>query len=208
MMPTKSYPIPLKRLEHGNFTSLVDPGEPGYEQYKSLSESARWSITPDEGDILAMLAKDKRVCEIGTGLGISTVYLASSANHVATIDVDPWVQENIFPWLLSIENMGCLIRAYGGRALVDTYFDLFFIDGLHVFEAVEADLEWCLDHSNGPADILLHDLCWIEVAFAARRFTTKHPEYSIRVLDTPNKVGLITHRRSGIDGIFDMAVPR
>jgi hypothetical protein len=112
----------------GNYLDPDDPGEPGYPDHWK-----RRSVTDEEAEILAKIATGKRVMEIGTGLGVSTRAIASTAAHVVTVDPDPWVKD---PCLANVEFRRSLPSA-------DVQFDLAFIDGHHREDAVVADILSC-----------------------------------------------------------------
>lgn len=67
-----------------------DSGEPP-------TGNRRVAITVQEATLLALLVIDRQVLEIGTGLGVSTKMLASTALEVVTVDVDPWVHDVVWP---------------------------------------------------------------------------------------------------------------
>lgn len=134
----------LIRRNNGTYYCPKDPGEPGGGQRISISES--------EGEILAELVAGKRVLEIGTGLGVSTMYLASTAESVYTVDVDEWVREIIWPDLLGeFENVVCIERPELAENV-----EIAFIDGRHEEQFVVADIEAAL--KAGCKTILLHDI--------------------------------------------------
>src|SRR5438552_5695279 len=115
-MRSRRRDVDLARSKHGGYRSLSDPGEPSTGFY-------RISVTDTEGAFLAFLAAGKRVLEIGTGLGVSTNYLAMTAREVVTLDIDPWVHTNVWPNLP--ENVTPSTIAGVGP------YDLVFIDGAH-----------------------------------------------------------------------------
>lgn len=142
--------MPLVRTEIGNYYDPADPGERGYER-----TPRRRSVTDDEAEILSRIATDKRVLEIGTGLGVSTRALAQTAAHVLTVDPDPWVQD---PGLPNVTFARSLPEDMGA-------FDLAFIDGNHKEDAVVSDIEACA----GIPEIVLHDTYLPEVKRAIAR---------------------------------------
>lgn len=138
----------LIRTANGAFAHPDDPGEPGYGEKR-----IRWSVTPRESAILRSLARGRRVLEIGTGLGVSTSRIAKFAEHVDTVDVDPWVQQTIAPGLP--DN----VTFYLGSDTVprDASYSMVFIDGLHEKDAVCADIRFALRQIERPGLIVLHD---------------------------------------------------
>ena len=111
----------------GGFFREDDPGEPS-------SNAPRVSVTLGEAHILAELVTGLRVLEIGTGLGVSTAHMAATAASLTTVDIDPWVQQTIWPTLP--EHVIC------AKSTSDLFgpFDAVFIDGDHTPAAVAADL--------------------------------------------------------------------
>jgi hypothetical protein len=127
----------------GSWISPQDPGEP-------TTHECRVSVTPEEGEILAQLATDKMVLEIGTGLGVSTRFLCSTATHVTTIDPDPWVERNVWPNLPdNCTMLNCREMSLG--------YDLVFIDGDHQPEALRNDLEYAYYSLRKQGTIVAHD---------------------------------------------------
>lgn len=119
-----------------------DPGEPS-------TGDPRLSVTDMEADILAAFVAGRRVLEIGTGLGVSTRAMAGTADVVHTVDIDPWVQEVIWPTLPP--NVTC------GTDLSGQQFEAVFIDGDHSSDAVERDVATAMRHAGPGAVILAHD---------------------------------------------------
>lgn len=121
----------LTLRKDGSYFSPDDPGEWGPES------SPRVSITDTEGDLLAYLARGQKVLEIGTGLGVSTRYLARNQSVVVTVDPSEWVRESVWPHLP--DN----VVTCADRALLAPGFDMAFIDGDHHREAFEEDVRLC-----------------------------------------------------------------
>jgi hypothetical protein len=130
-----------------------DPGEPG-------TGKPRLSINNEEGRILQALIRGYEVLEIGTGLGVSTGFLAQAANRVFTVDIDPWVHEYIWPTLP--KNVITLKEITGIRLCVQATF----IDGMHEYEAVKRDIEIARLCTRQHGLIIFHDLYIAGVAQA------------------------------------------
>ena len=133
----------LETLNNGAVRCPDDPGEPGYGVL-----SQRISVTPEETRILRALALDRRVLEIGTGLGVSTRAMAETAAMLVTVDCDPWVHEHVvLP--------GGVLRA---STVEDYEVDLVFIDGLHTPDAVRTDIQSALRVLRPRGIIVFHDI--------------------------------------------------
>lgn len=138
----------LEGVRGGSLRALDDPGEPVVGQ-------PRISIAEDEVIELRRLLAGRAVLEIGTGLGVSTRALAAAARRVVTVDIDPWVQAQVWPELaqLGVETASDVRSVVG--------IDAAFIDGLHTVEAVEADTRAAL--AAGATLLVYHDASFPEV---------------------------------------------
>lgn len=140
----------LVRHDPAGYTASADPAEP----YNS-GPRPRWSVTEEEGQRLAELATGAVVYEIGTGLGVSTRWLASTAALVITCDIDPWVQRDVWADLAPLPNVLLCgnqdaLPVLPGRRVV-------FIDGCHEEPKVSDDMRTALRLADGDGLIILHD---------------------------------------------------
>jgi hypothetical protein len=140
--------LTLQRTSHGNYVCHDDPGE------RSAEGAQRISVTENEAALLADAARNKTVVEIGTGLGISTRALASTAHVVTTVDPDDWVGS-----VVAADLPPCVTHV---RCVDDIPPDhlpasFAFIDGDHSFEAVVADLISVMERCVPGSEIYLHD---------------------------------------------------
>lgn len=142
--------------DDGATICIADPGEP-------TTGTRRLSITKEEGALLARLATGMRVLEIGTGLGVSTQFLASTARFVVTIDPDPWVREHVWRDLPAI----CHPRA--SRDDISREFDLVFIDADHETDPTIADIDFAHDKCLRGM-IVVHDAKMATVRRALESF--------------------------------------
>jgi len=132
------------RHPSGGFYREDDPGEPS-------SRVARISIADDERTVLATMAAGKHVLEIGTGLGVSTRALATTARTVVTVDIDEWVHRTIWPDLpANVWTMTSVDDLSPG-------FDLVFIDGDHSEAALRADVATAERLLAPGGTIVVHD---------------------------------------------------
>lgn len=127
-------------------------------------------LRSEEGRELARLATGKRVLEIGSYLGLSTICLAQTAERVTAVDTfdgrGTSAPDNTF------EGFSRNLSAYGLTEKVSSYtgtiqglasrgqrscYDLIFIDGDHSREAVESDIATCLPLLAHGGLIAFHD---------------------------------------------------
>ncbi len=134
----------MTSLTDGAVYFVSDPGEPS-------TGRPRISVNTEEAELLAFLATGRTVLEIGTGLGMSTRYLAGTAESVTTIDIDPWVQAQVWPHLP--ESVTTLASR---RTLEHATFDMVFIDGDHRPDAVAEDMAFAVSHCPVGV-IVVHD---------------------------------------------------
>jgi predicted O-methyltransferase YrrM len=106
-------------------------------------------LLPEEGKKLAELATGKRVLEIGSYCGLSTVCMARTAKHVTAVDYfdgrgTPMPQNTLPAFKRNIERHGLTEKVWfchpDEKYPFDKY-DLAFIDGAHEYGTVKADIE-------------------------------------------------------------------
>ena len=131
--------------EENGWSCSADPGEPGYD-----SKLKRWSVGGTEARLLSELFRGLTVLEIGTGLGVSTRGIATTAVLVHTIDIDPWVKKHVAPDLP--EN----VVFHDSREFIPKV-DATFIDGLHTYEQCCLDMEFAKEKTKPGGLIVLHD---------------------------------------------------
>jgi len=138
--------VRLQESSVNGYRCATDPGEPGKKE-------GRLSINDAEGHILEYLVGGRTVLEIGTGLGVSTRYMAKSAKLVITCDIDPWVQENIWPDLQRLPN----VTTTKDLNNLGRQFDVVFIDGCHKYGACMDDITNTRQLLKSDGFYLLHD---------------------------------------------------
>lgn len=137
----------LEQVAGGAYVCPEDPGEPG-----GPVPARRVSVTDEEGRMLAEMVAGLEVLEIGTGLGVSTRWMAGTARRVYTVDVDEWVRAEVWPGLAGLENVVvCKTVAEVGEV------DAAFIDGCHEAGPVERDARDALARVRPGGLVLFHD---------------------------------------------------
>jgi len=113
---------------------------------------SRWSVTPEEGWMLAAFASGRRVLEFGSGIGVSAAFMAETALSVVTIDPDPWVHATV-----NLPGNTTQVTSFEASK---TYapFDVAFIDGDHETPSVLRDIYDALSILPRPAVIGFHDM--------------------------------------------------
>jgi hypothetical protein len=129
----------------GNYAHPEDPGESGYKS----GPIPRLSVTDKEAGHLARLFAGKTVIEFGTGIGVSTKAIASTAKHVYTCDPDPWVRSAIVPGLPV--NVSFFVEFPDNLRA-----DGAFIDGHHGQDETLADIRYAAEHTNCDP-LVIHD---------------------------------------------------
>lgn len=105
-------------------------------------------LREEEGRVLAELARDKRVLEIGSYSGRSTVCMARTAKHVTAVDYfdgrgTPVPQDTLAAFRRNLERYGVtgkvsICHPHESYSLPE--YDLVFIDGAHDYQSVLRDI--------------------------------------------------------------------
>ena len=143
------------------------PGYPGYEMSVPDLAELQWmveyaatlapprpvptSLTASESRRLAKLAKGRKVLEVGSSYGFSTIVMAMTASHVDAVDPHPVITPlnpgTLEGLRLSVKEYGVedrvtVIQDYSYNALPEMpagSYDLIFVDAFHKEEAVAVD---------------------------------------------------------------------
>jgi len=122
-------------------------------------------LSPEEGKALSELARGKRVLEIGSYCGLSTVYLARTAASVTAMDYfdgrgteEP---KDTYPeFLAAMQRHGVadkVTTCHPDAELPSTEYDLVFIDGAHDYQSVRADVDKAERVLADGGTIVFHD---------------------------------------------------
>lgn len=144
------------------FSLVPDSDRDGFRFPRDI---AGW-LRRDEGRALFDLARGKRVLEVGSYCGRSTVCLAQSAVSVLSVDphdgrATPQPQETFGKFQANIERYGVAGRVESFIGTLDEFpggeFDLIFIDGAHDVESVRSDIEHSLSLLAPGGLLAFHD---------------------------------------------------
>ena len=128
-------------------------------------------LSDDECRRLGELAAGKRVLELGTYFGKSTIVMASTAEVVHTVDLHPdapghgAMLSTLPAFLENVERYDLrhrVVAHFGFSQLVvptlpQRWFDLVFLDAQHQREPVEEDVALVLPHLREDGVLAFHD---------------------------------------------------
>jgi predicted O-methyltransferase YrrM len=138
---------------------------------RKISEIVRYSAKSKKyGQLLFKIVSEykcKNMLELGTSLGISTMYLASVSkqNNIVTIEgcsnISKVAEINFSK--LNFKNICSIVGNFDNvlpNILKKNKFDLVFIDGNHKGEALLKYTEMCLPHLTENAILIADDINW------------------------------------------------
>ena len=128
-------------------------GDPGPSD--SGTGPIRYSVSQHQLHVLQMLGMGLDCLEVGTGCGVSTEALATSARRVATFDVDDSVVSLVVPHLPS--HVRFFDRRTNPLQMAGAGFELVFLDGLHDTKSVIRDIRECFPLMRPDALWIFHD---------------------------------------------------
>ena len=132
--------------------------------FRMPEEVGGW-LHREEGKALAELAKGKRVLEIGSFQGLSTICMARTANHVTAMDYFDGRATPIPGSTFEVFNHNCIRHNVADKItianpdsdLTGNQYDLIFIDGDHSYEAVAKDIQKTLPLLKPDGLLAFHD---------------------------------------------------
>jgi len=122
-------------------------------------------LREDEGKALANLARSKRVLEIGSYCGLSTVCMARTAEHVTAVDYfdgrsTPSPQDTLPTFRRNLERYGVADKVsicHPHEPYTLPEYDFVFIDAAHDYESVRDDIERARNVLADGGLIAFHD---------------------------------------------------
>lgn len=121
-------------------------------------------LSPEEGQKLAELANGKRVLEIGSYCGRSTICIARTAQKVDAVDYfdgrgTPRPADTSEQFWANIERYGLMdkVESYHPDDIPHFEYDMAFIDGSHEKPDVQSDIRKCLPKLASGGFLVFHD---------------------------------------------------
>ncbi len=122
-------------------------------------------LLPEEGRALARLARGKRVLEIGSYCGLSTVCIGRTAEHVTAVDYfdgrgTPAPRDTLDIFRRNIERHGLADKitiCHPHEPFTLDAYDVAFIDGAHDYRSVQDDIERVRSVLTQDGLIIFHD---------------------------------------------------
>ncbi|MFP4557292.1 MAG: O-methyltransferase [Bacteroidales bacterium] len=162
------------------------------------------SVSPKIGGLLFRLAKwvnAQNILELGTSVGMSTLYLASACPNglVTTLEGDSQrleIAKSSFDYLgysnISVVE-GDFDTRIGGVLDASPKFDLVFFDGNHKAEPTLRYFRQCLEKKHNDSVFVFDDIRWSNEMFRAWQVISHHKSVSISI-DLFN-VGVVIFRK-------------
>ncbi|WP_320053264.1 class I SAM-dependent methyltransferase [uncultured Acetobacteroides sp.] len=193
------YIAELRRIAPKSVTKSSFGASPSNQTESTHSLLQKISISPKYGKLLNAIVCNyapKEVLELGSGLGVSSYYLANSNtnSHVVTVEgmkTYADIAQTTFR-SLGITNVSVANSTFAEffESLAPTpKFDLIFIDGAHTYEATISTFEHSLSVAAPEAFIVLDDIRWSEEMFRAWNQVKQHPQ--VRVSVDLGRIGII-----------------
>ncbi len=173
---TKAEQIRKSLLKNQNFIENVDLGAGSKKNNGAqiqISQIAKHALKPKkQAQLIARLVQfiqPKKIIELGTSFGISTLYMADAAPHaeIHTIEGNPHIR-NIAVQNFKETGYVNIISHEGDfdeilpKLITNKEFDLWFIDGNHTYEATLRYFEMAMNSKKDNLCILFDDIYWSE----------------------------------------------
>jgi len=151
------------------------------ERFKLVHDYQEWFpfdvrgwLTPAEGHALANLSVGKRVMEIGSYCGRSTICIARTAESVLAVDffdgrATPEPGDTSYEFSTNLKKYGVASKVTTAHPddAINGPFDLVFIDGNHDKEFVESDIAKALAILSPIGLLAFHDYLTVHVGVTA-----------------------------------------
>ena len=193
------YAKELKRIAPRTIAKSSFGASPSNETDSTTRLLQKISISPKYGKLLNTIVCNygpKEVLELGSGLGVSSYYLANSNpnSHIVTVeglkayaDIAQATFKNLGITNVSVNNS--TFNVFFENLTPTQKFDLIFIDGAHTYEATISNFERSLIVAAPEAFIILDDIRWSEDMLRAWNEVKQHPK--VRVSADFGRIGII-----------------
>jgi len=176
---------------------------------KSIRQIASVSLKPAKvGKLLFKLVNEfqsKTIFDLGTSLGITTMYLAGSdsqstvftfegCGNIAEIAESNFKKINFKNIYLTIGNLDDTLKLMVDKTEI---IDLAFFDANHKFEPTIRYFEICLEKTNENSVFIFDDIYWSEEMKEAWMTIKNHPSVTLSI--DLFEVGLIFFRKESIE---------
>jgi len=193
-------------LQNDQIIEVIDLGAGSQKMNHSrqISEIAKYSIVSKKyGELLFRLLhyfNPENVLELGTSLGISSLYMAKAMPKSSITTIEGCPNTHSFAKKL-IESSGAKnIKAVNASfedafktVLPDKRFDVVYIDGNHTCEATLNYFNLLLKNANENSVLIFDDIYWTPQMTAAWEEIKKHPFVTITI--DLYKIGLVFFRK-------------
>ncbi len=171
---------------------------------RMISDIARYSIVSKiYGELLFRLVnyfKPLNVLELGTSLGVSSLYMSTAAPNANIITVEGCPNTIAFAKKLlesvNVKNVELINASFDeafGKLLTAKKFDLVYIDGNHTYEATINYFNLLLKRIDENSILIFDDIYWTPQMTKAWEEIKKHNAVTITV--NLYKIGLVFFRK-------------
>jgi predicted O-methyltransferase YrrM len=171
---------------------------------RNIADIARYSlVTKKHGELLFRLInyfKPETILELGTSLGLSSLYMAHAASKAQILSIEGCPNIHAFAKQLlansGVKNIEVINSSFDQAfetTLKDKKFDLVFIDGNHTYEATIKYFHELLKHTNENSLLIFDDIYWTAGMTQAWEEIKTHPAVTLSI--DLYKVGLIFFRK-------------
>ena len=195
--------IRSKLLKSRETISVRDMGA-GSNAIRKVSDIARYSLaSPKYAALLFRLCvyfQPKNVLELGTSLGLTTLYLTSAVPKANMISIEGC--ENTYAYAQKmlakseVKNITLFNLSFDEafkQVLNNTSFDFVYIDGNHTYEATLRYFDLLKKNSTENTVLVFDDIYWTPGMTKAWQEIKDHPE--VRLSIDLYKIGLIFFRK-------------
>ncbi|MEA4985644.1 hypothetical protein SDC9_37807 [bioreactor metagenome] len=184
--------IRSRMLSSAQTVEVTDFGT-GVSRPRNIADIARKSIKkPKQAQLLFRIVRHygyKNILELGTSLGISTMYMASVSNkcNCITLEGCPKIsavaQQNFDRLKLSqIKLITCNIDEKLESILASSgQLDFIFIDANHRYEPLMRYFRLCMNHIGDDSVIVVDDIHWSSEMEQAWKAIQEHPRVKVTI---------------------------